>query len=189
MQEKKRTATAEQQQIIETTEGNIRVGKSDYFVTEACEYTNSFLSFNPKISIILNIEAEQDGALEIASRSRGTPRIANRLLKRVRDIAQVEFDGVITEETARAALSRFEIDELGLDDFDRKMLTTIIKTYGGGPVGLDTLAAAVGEDAVTIEDVYEPYLMQLGFISRTPRGRIVMPPAYEHFKLPKPEEN
>lgn len=133
---------------------------------------------------ILNIGIEDDGALEIASRSRGTPRIANRLLKRVRDIAQVEYDGVITEEVAQNALARFEIDELGLDDFDRKMLTTIIKTYNGGPVGLDTLAAAVGEDSVTIEDVYEPYLMQIGFLSRTNRGRCVTHAAYDHLGLP-----
>ncbi len=133
---------------------------------------------------ILNIGIEREGALEIASRSRGTPRIANRLLKRVRDIAQVEYDGVITEEIAQNALHRFEIDELGLDDFDRRMLTTIIKTYNGGPVGLDTLAAAVGEDSVTIEDVYEPYLMQIGFLSRTNRGRCVTHAAYEHLGIP-----
>ena len=133
---------------------------------------------------ILGIEIDKAGALEIASRSRGTPRIANRLLKRVRDIAQVEFDGVITEETARAALERFEIDELGLDDFDRKMLEIIIKNYGGGPVGLDTLAAAMGEEAVTIEDVYEPYLMQIGFLSRTARGRCVTKLAYDHLGIP-----
>lgn len=133
---------------------------------------------------ILNIGIEREGALEIASRSRGTPRIANRLLKRVRDIAQVEYDGVITEEIAMKALTRFEIDELGLDDFDRRMLTTIIKTYNGGPVGLDTLAAAVGEDSVTIEDVYEPYLMQIGFLSRTNRGRCVTHAAYEHLGIP-----
>ena len=133
---------------------------------------------------ILNIGIEREGALEIASRSRGTPRIANRLLKRVRDIAQVEYDGVITEEIAMKALNRFEIDELGLDDFDRRMLTTIIKTYNGGPVGLDTLAAAVGEDSVTIEDVYEPYLMQIGFLSRTNRGRCVTHAAYEHLGIP-----
>ncbi|MBQ3817206.1 MAG: Holliday junction branch migration DNA helicase RuvB [Clostridia bacterium] len=133
---------------------------------------------------ILGIETDNDGALEIASRSRGTPRIANRLLKRVRDIAQVEFEGVINEKTAQAALSRFEIDELGLDDFDRKMLTTIIKNYSGGPVGLDTLAAAMGEEAVTIEDVYEPYLMQIGFLTRTARGRCVTPLAYEHLGIP-----
>ena len=132
---------------------------------------------------ILGIEVDSDGALELASRSRGTPRIANRMLKRVRDIVQVEFDGRITEETARKALDRFEIDELGLDDFDRLMLKTIISNYGGGPVGLDTLAAAVGEEAVTIEDVYEPYLMQIGFLSRTPRGRCVTQAGYEHLGL------
>lgn len=132
---------------------------------------------------ILGIGIEEDGALEVASRSRGTPRIANRLLKRVRDIAQVEFDGVITEETAQSALRRFEIDELGLDDFDRKMLFTIIRNYNGGPVGLDTLAAAIGEEAVTIEDVYEPYLMQIGFLTRTARGRCVTKLAFEHLGI------
>ena len=132
---------------------------------------------------ILDIPSDRDGALEIASRSRGTPRIANRLLKRVRDIAQVEFDGHINEQTAQSALSRFEIDELGLDDFDRKMLLTIITNYGGGPVGLDTLAAALGEEAVTIEDVYEPYLMQIGFLTRTARGRCVTKLAYDHLVI------
>ena len=133
---------------------------------------------------ILGIDIDKDGALEIASRSRGTPRIANRLLKRVRDIAQVEYNGMIDEKTAQAALERFEIDELGLDDFDRKMLGVIINNYGGGPVGLDTLAAALGEEAVTIEDVYEPYLMQLGFLSRTARGRCVTKLAYDHLAIP-----
>lgn len=133
---------------------------------------------------ILDIGIDKDGALEVASRSRGTPRIANRLLKRVRDIAQVEYDGIINEKTARAALSRFEIDELGLDDFDRRMLNTIITNYGGGPVGLDTLAAAIGEEAVTIEDVYEPYLMQIGFLTRTARGRCVTKLAYDHLGIP-----
>lgn len=133
---------------------------------------------------ILGIDIDKDGALEIASRSRGTPRIANRLLKRVRDIAQVEYNGMIDEKTAQAALERFEIDELGLDDFDRKMLGVIINNYGGGPVGLDTLAAALGEEAVTIEDVYEPYLMQLGFLSRTARGRCVTKLAYDHLGIP-----
>ena len=132
---------------------------------------------------ILGIEIERDGALEIASRSRGTPRIANRLLKRVRDIAQVEFDGVITEKTAQSALKRFEIDELGLDDFDRRMLNAIIVNYGGGPVGLDTLAAAIGEEAITIEDVYEPYLMQIGFLTRTARGRCVTKLAFDHLGI------
>ena len=135
---------------------------------------------------ILGIAIDNDGALEIASRSRGTPRIANRLLKRVRDIAQIEFDGAIDEGVARAALERFEIDELGLDEFDRKMLTTIISVYGGGPVGLETLAAALGEESITIEDVYEPYLMQIGFLSRTPRGRCVTPAAYEHLGINQP---
>lgn len=129
---------------------------------------------------ILGIPIEKDGALEIASRSRGTPRIANRLLRRVRDIAQIEYDGVITEQVANSALARFEIDELGLDDFDRKMLSTIITNYSGGPVGLDTLAAALGEESVTIEDVYEPYLMQIGFLTRTARGRCVTKLAYDH---------
>jgi len=138
---------------------------------------------------ILGIEIDEEGALEIASRSRGTPRIANRLLKRVRDIAQVEFNGVIDEKTARAALERFEIDELGLDDFDRRMLNTIITNYGGGPVGLDTLAAAIGEEAVTLEDVYEPYLMQIGFLSRTARGRCVTKLAYDHLGIPFMGEN
>ena len=132
---------------------------------------------------ILGIPIDNDGALEIASRSRGTPRIANRLLKRVRDIAEIQFDGSITEAVARNALARFEIDELGLDDFDRRMLKTIITNYGGGPVGLETLSAAVGEEAVTIEDVYEPYLMQIGFLSRTPRGRCVTPACYEHLGI------
>ena len=138
---------------------------------------------------ILNIGIDRDGALEIASRSRGTPRIANRLLRRVRDIAQVEFDGFITEEVSRSALARFEIDELGLDEFDRKMLLAIINNYGGGPVGLDTLAAAVGEEAITIEDVYEPYLMQIGFLARTPRGRCATPAAYEHLGLEAKQNN
>ena len=132
---------------------------------------------------ILGIPIDRDGALEIASRSRGTPRIANRLLKRVRDIAEIQFDGKITEDVAMQALNRFEIDELGLDDFDRRMLKTIITNYGGGPVGLETLSAAVGEEAVTIEDVYEPYLMQIGFLSRTPRGRCVTPACYEHLGM------
>ena len=134
---------------------------------------------------ILGIEIDKDGALEIASRSRGTPRIANRLLKRVRDIAQIEFNGVITEQVAMNALERFEIDHLGLDEFDRTMLKTIINNYGGGPVGLDTIAAAVGEESVTIEDVYEPYLMQIGFLMRTSRGRMVTDLAYQHLNIKK----
>ncbi len=137
---------------------------------------------------ILEIPVEADGALEIASRSRGTPRIANRLLKRVRDFAQVMSDGVITFNTAKVALDRLEIDELGLDANDRRMLTSMIKFYRGGPVGLETLAAAIGEEAITIEDVYEPYLMQVGFLNRTPRGRCVTRAAYLHLGMTPPGE-
>ena len=133
---------------------------------------------------LLNVGIDDDGAYEIASRSRGTPRIANRLLKRVRDYAQVKGDGKITLEIAQMALKSLEIDELGLDNIDRKMLETIIKFYDGGPVGLETLAATIGEESITIEDVYEPYLMQIGFLSRTPRGRCVTRLAYEHLGIP-----
>ncbi|MBQ2615023.1 MAG: Holliday junction branch migration DNA helicase RuvB [Clostridia bacterium] len=132
---------------------------------------------------ILGIEIEESGAIEIASRSRGTPRIANRLLKRVRDFAQVMSDGVITKEVADHALKRLEIDNLGLDASDKRMLLTVMEHYDGGPVGLDTLAATIGEESDTIEDVYEPYLMQIGFITRTPRGRVVTRKAYEHFGI------
>lgn len=133
---------------------------------------------------ILNIRISPDGAYEIARRSRGTPRIANRLLKRVRDYAEVKGDGEITKEIADEALRMLEIDGLGLDNTDRRMLETIIRYYDGGPVGLDTLAATVGEEAVTLEDVYEPYLIQIGFINRTPRGRCVTRLAYEHLGIP-----
>lgn len=129
---------------------------------------------------ILGIKIDNDGALEIASRSRGTPRIANRMLKRVRDFAQVMSDGAITVDTARIALDKLEVDELGLDRNDRRMLEAIVKFYNGGPVGLETLAAAIGEEAVTIEDVYEPYLLQIGFLSRTPRGRCITAEACRH---------
>ena len=124
--------------------------------------------------------------MEIASRCRGTPRIANRMLKRVRDFAQGMNDGVINTDTARQALDRLEVDELGLDMVDRRMLEAMIRHYNGGPVGLDTLAAVIGEESVTIEDVYEPYLMQIGFLTRTPRGRVVLPAAYAHLGLPVP---
>lgn len=140
-------------------------------------------------SQILNTPCEPTGALEIASRSRGTPRIANRMLKRVRDFAQVINDGVIDEQTAKKALDRMEVDALGLDRVDRNMLEAMIKHYNGGPVGLDTVAAVIGEESVTIEDVYEPYLMQIGFLSRTPRGRVVLPAAYAHLGLPNPNGN
>lgn len=132
---------------------------------------------------ILRVPAQAEGAYEIARRSRGTPRIANRMLRRVRDFAQVRFGGVITREAADMALRALEIDELGLDAIDRRMLRAIICTFDGGPVGLETLAAAIGEEAVTLEDVYEPYLMQIGFLSRTPRGRCVTTLAYEHLGL------
>ncbi|MGN0980970.1 MAG: Holliday junction branch migration DNA helicase RuvB [Candidatus Avoscillospira sp.] len=135
---------------------------------------------------LLGIEIAQDGAMEIASRSRGTPRIANRMLRRVRDFAQIYHDGVITREAADHALSCLEVDYLGLDSTDRRMLTTIIRNYNGGPVGLETLAATIGEEAVTLEDVYEPYLMQIGFLTRTPRGRCVTNLAYEHLHLAPP---
>ena len=132
---------------------------------------------------ILNVPIDPDGAMEIARRSRGTPRIANRMLRRVRDFAQVMADGVITKDVADKALLALEVDRLGLDNVDRRMLRAIIENYGGGPVGLDTLAATIGEESVTLEDVYEPYLMQLGFLTRTPRGRCVTQKAYEHLHV------
>ena len=138
--------------------------------------------------MILGIPCEADGAEEIAGRARGTPRIANRLLKRVRDFADVMGNGSITKEIASIALSRLEIDRLGLDSLDRRMLSMIIKGYGGGPVGLETLAAAIGEEAVTLEDVCEPFLMQLGFLGRTPRGRVATRLAYEHLGIVSPEQ-
>lgn len=137
---------------------------------------------------ILGIPIEADGALEIASRSRGTPRIANRMLKRVRDFAQIISDGVITYQSAKIGLDRLEVDEIGLDANDRRMLKTLIQFYNGGPVGIETLAAAIGEEAVTLEDVYEPYLMQIGFLSRTPRGRCATHAAYLHLGLKPPAQ-
>ena len=135
---------------------------------------------------ILEVPIEPDGAMEIARRSRGTPRIANRMLRRVRDFAQVKAGGVITKKVADEALTALEIDHLGLDAIDHRMLRSIIENYRGGPVGLETLAATINEEAVTLEDVYEPYLMQLGFLTRTPRGRCVTPKAYQHLGLPVP---
>lgn len=137
---------------------------------------------------ILNISIMDDAAIEIAKRSRGTPRIANRILKRVRDYAAVLGDGEITLEIAKLALHKLEIDELGLDEIDRKMLETIVLTYKGGPVGIETVAATIGEEVETIEDVYEPYLIQIGFLARTPRGRIVLPAAYKHLGIPYEEK-
>ena len=136
---------------------------------------------------VLQVEMEEGGAEEIARRSRGTPRLANRMLKRVRDFAQVRYDGVITEEGARFALDLLDIDKVGLDQTDRKMLLTMIEKFGGGPVGLDTLAASINEESETIEDVYEPYLLQLGYIQRTPRGRVVTRLGYAHFGMTPPE--
>lgn len=135
---------------------------------------------------ILGVRAQEEGIMEIARRSRGTPRIANRMLKRVRDFAQVKADGVITKEIAEHGLDMLDVDELGLDRVDRTVLLCMIDKFGGGPVGLDTLAAATGEDAVTIEDVYEPFLMQMGFLMRTPRGRIVTKEAYRHLGMEAP---
>lgn len=153
-------------------------------------YTPEELSIIVKRSAsILDVPIDEDGAYEIASRSRGTPRIANRLLKRVRDFAQVKGDGRITLETARSALKMLEIDELGLDNTDRRMLETVIRFYNGGPVGLETLAATIGEEAVTLEDVCEPYLLQIGFLARTMRGRMVTRLGYEHLGYPYRAKN
>ena len=135
-------------------------------------------------AVKLGVEIDEEGAYELARRSRGTPRLANRLLKRVRDFAQVKYDGKITQEVASFALDLLEVDKMGLDNSDRRLLMTIIEKFSGGPVGLDTLAAAIGEDAGTIEDVYEPYLVMNGFINRTPKGRVVTEYCYRHFGLP-----
>ena len=140
-------------------------------------------------AVILGVAIDKEGAVELASRSRGTPRIANRFLKRVRDFADVMGDGRITKDIAKIALDRMDIDNLGLDSLDKRMLTMIIKGYGGGPVGLDTLASAIGEEAVTLEDVCEPFLMQLGFLARTPRGRCATDLAYRHLGIPKGDDD
>ncbi|SFH46643.1 Holliday junction DNA helicase subunit RuvB [Tindallia magadiensis] len=151
--------------------------------------TNQLTKIIKRSAKILQIPIEETAAVEIASRSRGTPRIANRLLKRVRDYAQVRADGIIDSNTVSEALYLFEIDALGLDNIDKKMILSMIENFNGGPVGLDTLSASTGEEKNTIEDVYEPYLMQIGFISRTPRGRVVMKKAYEHFHLPYQDQS
>jgi Holliday junction DNA helicase RuvB len=152
-------------------------------------YNNNELTVIVKRSAgILNIGIDENGALEIAKRSRGTPRIANRLLKRVRDYAQVRGNGFIDEDTAKKALDLLEIDSLGLDNTDRKMLLAIINKFSGGPVGLETLAYSIGEENETIEDVYEPFLLQIGFINRTPRGRVTTKSAYDYFGIKFPEE-
>ncbi len=146
--------------------------------------THDLTTIIHRSAAILGVQIEDAGAVEIASRSRGTPRIANRLLRRVRDFAQIMGDGSISKDVADKALGILEIDRLGLDAVDKRMMLSIIQNFGGGPVGLDTLAATIGEDASTIEDVYEPYLMQLGFLSRTPRGRCATKAAYEHYGVP-----
>ena len=138
---------------------------------------------------VLDEEVDTKGAVEMARRSRGTPRLANRVLKRVRDFAQVRFDGRITEEVANTALDLMDVDKMGLDHTDRNLLLTMIHKFSGGPVGLDTLAAAIGEDPGTIEDVYEPYLIKNGFLNRTPRGRVVTEAAYHHLGLEMPSDN
>lgn len=149
--------------------------------------TEELVTIITRSAKLLNVKMEKSGAEEIAKRSRGTPRIANRFLKRVRDFAEVKHNGVITKEVADEALLMMEVDGKGLDNTDRKMLLTMITNFKGGPVGLDTLAATIGEDSNTIEDVYEPYLLQLGFIARTPKGRIVTQLGYEHFNMPYTE--
>ena len=137
---------------------------------------------------VLGVEIEKDGAIELARRSRGTPRLANRMLKRVRDFAQIKYDGRITKEVADFALDLLEVDKLGLDNTDRQIILTMINNFGGGPVGLEALAVSIGEDAGTIEDVYEPYLVQNGLVARTPRGRSVTKAGYEHFGISFSEE-
>ncbi len=146
--------------------------------------TNDLATIVKRSSNVLNVDITETGATEIARRSRGTPRIANRLLKRVRDFAQIKFDGVITDEVSKYTLDTMEIDSLGLDTVDKKVLLNMIEKFKGGPVGLETIAISIGEDPVTIEDVYEPYLITLGFLARTPRGRVVTENAYKHLGIP-----
>jgi len=159
------------------------VYRLDFYDTESLE------TIIKRSAAILQVQAVDEGLREIARRARGTPRVANRLLKRVRDYAQVMADGIITEEVARAALSKLEIDSIGLDEVDHKVLHTIIEKFNGGPVGLDTIAASISEESDTVTDVYEPYLLQLGFLERTPRGRLATRLAYEHLGLPYDKSN
>jgi Holliday junction DNA helicase RuvB len=146
---------------------------------------NELASIVTRSAQLLNVEIDDQGTREIARRSRGTPRIANRLLRRVRDYAQVRADGHISQSIAETALDLLEVDRYGLDEIDQKIMLTILEKYGGGPVGLGTIAAAIGEETTTIEEVYEPYLIQLGFIDRTPRGRVAMDRAFDYFKIPR----
>ncbi len=175
-----------------TREGALAAPLRDRFgVSLRLEYykPDALVEIIKRAAEILKIEIENDGALEIARRSRGTPRVANRLLKRVRDFAQVQGDGVITAKIADEALLRLEVDKIGLDRMDRRMLLTMIEKFGGGPVGLETMAAAISEEPDTITDVYEPFLIQLGFLMRTPRGRVVTRAGYDHMKIPYPGSN
>jgi len=158
------------------------ISRLDYYRAE------DLMTIITRAALILAVETDSDGALEIARRSRGTPRVANRLLKRVRDYAQVRAGGSINGRVARDALEFFEVDPLGLDEADRRVLRTVINKFGGGPVGLETIAAATGEESGTVEDVYEPYLLQLGLLARTPRGRVATPAAYKHLGLEVPGE-
>lgn len=172
-----------------TREGALAAPLRDRFgVALRLEYykPESLVEIIKRAAEILKIEIEADGAMEIARRSRGTPRVANRLLKRVRDFAQVKGNGIITSKLADEALIRLEVDKIGLDRMDRRMLLTMIEKFGGGPVGLETMAAAISEEADTITDVYEPFLIQQGFLMRTPRGRVVTRAGYEHMKIPYP---
>lgn len=157
------------------------VSRLEYYSTE--ELTMIVM----RAADLLQVMIQEEGAQEIAMRARGTPRVANRLLKRVRDFVQVEGDGVITKETAREALDRIQVDKMGLDSVDHKLLLAIIENFNGGPVGLETIAAMIGEEAHTVEDVYEPYLLQIGFLQRTPRGRVISPRCYEHFGMEMPK--
>ena len=159
------------------------VSRLEYYNTDELSFIVS------RAADILGVEIVGDAAFEIAVRSRGTPRIANRLLKRVRDFAQVRGDGIITAELAKLALELIQVDPLGLDSIDHKMLQAMINSFRGGPVGLDTIAATIGEEGQTIEDVYEPYLLQIGFLQRTPRGRVATPKAYAHLGIPFPDKN
>lgn len=173
-----------------TRAGSLSAPLRDRFgVVSRLEYytTHELTLILMRTAELLETQIDQQGAMEIAERSRGTPRVANRLLKRVRDFVQVEGDGVINKQTALHALERIQVDKLGLDHVDHQLLITIMETFQGGPVGLETLAAAIGEEAHTIEDVYEPYLMQIGFLQRTPRGRMVSPRCYQHFGMKYPQ--
>ena len=163
------------------------IGLSDLKIISFGPRPLNFLACNAPIKQLYNlgVEIEEEGAMELARRSRGTPRLANRLLKRVRDFAQVIYDGVITKEVANYALDLLDVDKFGLDHIDRNILITMIEKFQGGPVGLETLAASISEDAGTLEDVYEPYLLKNGFIQRTPRGRVVTELAYQHLGIPR----